>query len=279
MAVGGIRTLHRGRWSGWTFPMCCLFVLILMEAAAAVTPAPGEEHIFQGISFAWIPEGRMAFGTDLPALPGAFPGLREEWVGDEAGRPPYNGGGFWMSRTEVTRGDWKRIMGTEPWRERGGDERGDDSLPVTWVTLEEAKAFAKALGETEGMIFRLPSEAEWEYACRAGAVTIFYFGDAPEQLVEHAWFRGNTPDGMPRSVAGLQPNAWGLFDMLGNVWEWCDTAYEADGGKSGNSAPVVIKGGAANQLALFCRPGTRLGRLAGQPSPRVGFRIVLAGTR
>ena len=266
-----------GRWRGRLLPVCGL--VFLLTAVAAAAPAPGEEQVFEGIAFSWIPEGRMVFGADLPALPGAFPGLREEWVGDEADRPPYSGGGFWMSRTEISRGDWKRIMGTEPWRDRGRDERGDDSLPATWVTLEEARAFAKALGEVEGRVFRLPSEDEWEYACRAGASTIFYFGDAPEQLVEHAWFRGNAPDGMPRDVAGLQPNPWGLFDMLGNVWEWCDSAYDTGGVKTRRNAEGVVKGGAANQPALFCRPGTRLGRPADQSGPRVGFRIVLAGSR
>lgn len=279
MAVNMESILERGSRSRWMESVGYLIILIGAAAAGAANPVPGEERAFQGIAFAWIPEGRMVFGADLPALPGVFPGLREEWVGDEADRKPYNGGGFWMSRTEISRGDWKRMMGTEPWRERGKDEHSDDRLPATWVTLEEARTFAKALGEVEGMVFRLPSEEEWEYACRAGAATIFYFGDAPEQLVEHAWFRGNAPDGLPRGVGGLQPNRWGLFDMLGNVWEWCDTAYDAGGAASGKNAAVVVKGGAANQLALFCRPGTRLGLRADHPGPRVGFRIVLAGSR
>ncbi|HOJ67520.1 MAG TPA: formylglycine-generating enzyme family protein [Candidatus Hydrogenedentes bacterium] len=263
-------------WRGaWIFPLC----LLVMSSGMAGSPSPGEERVFQGIAFAWIPEGRVAFGTDLPALAGVFPGLREEWVTDEAGRPSYNGGGFWMSRTEITRGDWKRIVGTEPWRERGDDARQDDNLPANWVTLDEARAFAKALGEVEGMVFRLPMEEEWEYACRAGTTTVFYFGDDPGPLVEHAWFRGNAPDGAARAVAGLQPNPWGLFDMLGNVWEWCEGPYGPEGGRESKNETGIVKGGAANQLALFCRPGARLGRPAGQPGARVGFRVMLAKPR
>ncbi len=243
--------------------------------AMAQAHDPGSEKTARDIALVWIPEGRMAFGTDLPALAQAFPGLREEWVADEAGRRPYQGGGFWMSRTEITRRDWIRVMGTEPWKERGKDERPDPGLPATWVTLEEARDFAERLGEVDGMTFRLPTEEEWEYACRAGATSVFPFGDDPLQLPEHAWFRANAADGMPRAVGGLRPNLWGLYDMLGNVWEWCDAPYPSGGAKP-ERALAVIKGGSTGQIALQCRPGFRLGRQTDQPGPRVGFRVILA---
>ncbi|HOQ89183.1 MAG TPA: formylglycine-generating enzyme family protein [Candidatus Hydrogenedentes bacterium] len=258
--------------------LVCLFTGADLVVMADNTPAPGEERIFKDIAFTWVPEGRMAFGGDLSTLAEAFPGVREEWVADETGRPSYQCGGFWMSRTEITRRDWKRVVGTEPWRERGNDERQDDTLPVTWVTLEEAQSFARALGEADGMVFRLPTEEEWEYACRAGKTGVFYFGDDPRMLVEHAWFRGNAPDGNIRAAGGLQPNPWGLYDLLGNVWEWCDSPY--DGNVSASEwRTAVVKGGAANQIGLFCRPGARMGRIAGQPGARVGFRIILAPAR
>lgn len=162
-------------------------------------------------------------------------------------------------------------MDSKPWAEHNPDDQLD--VPATWITWKEAAAFAKTLAEEGEPPCRLPTENEWEYACRAEADTLFPFGDDPAGLDECAWYRGTAPDGMPHPVAGKKPNAWGLCDMLGNAWEWCTDPY--GGQAAGEGADLrVIRGGSANQPATFTRPTVRLGRSAKEPGARVGFRIV-----
>lgn len=122
---------------------------------------------------------------------------------------------FFMGQTEVSQGQWKTLMGNNP---SGFKDCGDD-CPVEKVGWEDAQAYVKKLSERTGKTYRLPSEAEWEYAARAGSRTRWSFGDEESQLVEYAWFNGNST-GRTQRVANRKPNAWGLHDMHGNVWEW-----------------------------------------------------------
>ncbi|MEI6083164.1 MAG: formylglycine-generating enzyme family protein [Verrucomicrobiota bacterium] len=122
---------------------------------------------------------------------------------------------FYLGDTEVTQGQWKAIMGSNP-----SDFKGDD-LPVEHVTWRACVTFAQKLSEKEGKKYRLPTEAEWEYACRAGSTTAYYFGDDPALLGEYEWFAANS-QGKTHPVGEKKPNAWGLYDMQGNVKEWCD---------------------------------------------------------
>ena len=114
--------------------------------------------------------------------------------------------------------------------------------------------------------YRLPTEAEWEYACRAGTRTKYFFGDDPAQLGKYACFKGNTTRG-PTVVGSRQPNAWGLYDMGGNVWEWCNDFYKADYYRSSpeldprgpeTSATRILRGGCWNSRADLCRSGYRM---------------------
>ncbi len=129
---------------------------------------------------------------------------------------------FWMSRSPVTQAQWVSVMGENPSHFKGND------LPVESVSWYDAMDFCRRLSEQTGDIYTLPSEAQWEYACRAGTTTPFYFGETitPDQ----ANYDGNyTYKGGPRGeyrrqttpVGCFPPNAWGLYDMHGNVWEWC----------------------------------------------------------
>ncbi len=242
----------------------------MLWAQPPLEPAkPGETRVIHDIEFVWVPAGEITPG-DEPARVAAATGGRPEWLADSAPRPAVKiPGGFWMTRTEITRRQWQRVMDTTPWKEHEAEDNPD--LPAAWMGFEEAAAFAKSLGEGDEATFRLPSEDEWEHACRAGAATVFPFGDDASPLLEHGWFRGNAQDGRVRPAGGLQPNAWGLFDMLGNVWEWCDSAY--DPAIEGVNIRV-IRGGAVNQPAVFTRPGARLGRPADKPGARIGLRVI-----
>ncbi|MFA4987921.1 MAG: formylglycine-generating enzyme family protein, partial [Candidatus Brocadiia bacterium] len=129
---------------------------------------------------------------------------------------------FFIGATEVTQAQYRTVMKENPSELRG------DSLPVEDVTWDDAMAFCSRLTSTEHaagrlpeeMEYRLPTEAEWEYCCRAGSTTEFCFGDDPALLGDYAWFKANSEE-RSHPVGEKKPNPWGLFDMHGNAWEWC----------------------------------------------------------
>ncbi len=126
---------------------------------------------------------------------------------------------FWMGKYEVTQAQWEKIMGHNPTRKFKGT-----NYPVGSVSWDDTQEFVKLLNAKSGKDFRLPSEAEWEYAARAGAQTIYSFGDDPKLLGEYAWYKDNS-DNKPHPVGQKQPNAFGLFDMHGNMEEWVADSY------------------------------------------------------
>jgi formylglycine-generating enzyme required for sulfatase activity len=128
--------------------------------------------------------------------------------------------GFYMQTTQVTQAQWKAVMGNNP---SGFKDCGDD-CPVENVSWNDAQEFIKRLNEKEGKPYRLPTEGEWEYACRAGSTSQFCFGDDESLLSEYAWYINNS-DNRTHPVGTKKPNAWGLYDMHGNVWEWVQDWY------------------------------------------------------
>ena len=130
---------------------------------------------------------------------------------------------FLIGKTEVTQGQWKAVMGSNPSR---FSQCGDD-CPVDSVSWSDAQEFAQRLSQKTGKQYRLPSEAEWEYAARAGRNTKWSFGDNKSQLSDYAWFRDNSQSKTQR-VAQKRPNAFGLFDMHGNVWEWVQDCWHGN---------------------------------------------------
>ena len=130
---------------------------------------------------------------------------------------------FLIGKTEVTQGQWKAVMGSNPSR---FSQCGDD-CPVDSVSWSDAQEFAQRLSQKTGKQYRLPSEAEWEYAARAGRHTKWSFGDNKSQLSDYAWFRDNSQSKTQR-VAQKRPNAFGLFDMHGNVWEWVQDCWHGN---------------------------------------------------
>jgi formylglycine-generating enzyme required for sulfatase activity len=168
---------------------------------------------------------------------------------------------FYIGVTEVTQAQYQAIMGKNPSHFKG------ETNPVEMVSWDEATAFCKKLSEKARHAVRLPTEAEWEYACRAGSKTHFCFGDADEGLGDYAWFGANSRD-TAHPVAQKKPNAWGLYDMHGNLWEWCADRYgeyaagpavDPTGPETGVAR--VLRGGCWGCDPQACRSATRI------PSP------------
>jgi len=190
---------------------------------------------------------------------------------------------FLMSNTEVTQAQWKAVMRDQ---RLPAVFKGDD-LPVDGASWEDAKAFCEALTKKEGRVYRLPTEAEWEYACRAGTTTAYSSGDDEAALREVGWFgAGRLEDANSKErtnpVAKLKPNAWGLYDMHGNMWEWCSDWYgpyaaEAvtDPTGPGEGEKRVIRGGDLTVFPRFARSAVRYQWAPKQRIPLLGFRVVL----
>ncbi len=194
---------------------------------------------------------------------------------------------FAIGRTTVTQGQWREVMGTEPWRSGGldKDQCGDD-FPAVFVSWDDAVLFCQTLTGLEretgrltaSQSYRLPTKAEWEYACRAGTTTTYSFGDNPEQLGEYGWFRGSLE---LHPVAWKKPNPWGLFDMHGNVWEWCSdwNGKELAGGDDPQGPAAgsyrVVRGGGFSDGALYCRSASWHIYKPWDRGVSLGFRVIV----
>jgi formylglycine-generating enzyme required for sulfatase activity len=156
--------------------------------------------------------------------------------------------------------------------------------PVEKVSWEDAQEFIKRLNAQEGgSVFRLPTEAEWEYAARAGTGTLYSFGNEPKNLAEYAWFGNEGYHGSSKEVATKKPNPWGLFDMHGNVWEWVQDWYDPEyyhhspekdpkGAESGQYR--VYRGGSWVGKAVNLRSSLRYSGLPVSRTSDIGFRLL-----
>jgi formylglycine-generating enzyme len=132
--------------------------------------------------------------------------------------------GFYLGKYEITQKQWKGVMGTAPWI--GWDDvRAGDAYPAVYISWHDAQQFVQVLNQAAGdSLYRLPTEAEWEYTCRAGTNTLWSFGDDERQKEEYTWYEANawgTNVRYAHQVGTKRPNPWSLHDMHGNVWEWC----------------------------------------------------------
>jgi formylglycine-generating enzyme required for sulfatase activity len=189
---------------------------------------------------------------------------------------------FYMGKYEVTQAQWQAVMGNNP-----SFFSGNPNNPVEGVSWNDCQPFIQKLNRMGQGTFRLPTEAEWEYAGRAGTTTWFYWGDDPNyiQISQYAWYTDNS--GVGTHEVGLKlPNAWGLFDMSGNVWEWCQDWY---GSYSSNDQvdPIcstiwlarVIRGGGWMDPAGNCRSALRSNSRPDSPCDSIGFRLVAFRTQ
>lgn len=176
--------------------------------------------------------------------------------------------------------DWVPTAGVS-WQSPGFPQSGTD--PVVCVTWNDARAFCEWLSRKEGRVYRLPTEAEWEYACRTGAPTRWPFAGDESQLPSYAWYTANA-QGRTHPVGSLKPNAWGFHDMMGNAWEWCGDfyadVYPSDQPTTDPAGPATgdrraIRGGGWADGPSDLRPATRWGLPPTDPDNDTGFRLVL----
>ena len=179
------------------------------------------------------------------------------------------GRNYAFGKYEITQSQWEAVMGNNPSKFKG------KNLPVEKVSWNEAVEFCKKLTERERALgrismnqeYRLPTDEEWEYACRAGTTTKYYTGDTVEDLARAGWCYGNS-DNKTHPVGQKEPNAFGLYDMHGNVWEWTSTP-------SGSNC--VFRGGSWNYYAGYCDSSCRSSYNSPESrSSSLGFRVVLS---
>jgi formylglycine-generating enzyme required for sulfatase activity len=278
----------------------CICLLLIVSANRAVADEPARAQAPFGADKAKAYQQAWAKHLDTPILltnsigmklslipPGQFTmgsPPKEEWHRDDEvlhrvtiSQP------FYMAATEVTQQQWTALMGTNPSFCTG------DELPVETVTWDQAAEFCRKLSAKEGSTYRLPTEAEWEYACRAGTTTPFHTGKtiSPDQ----ANYDGNStyaggPKGEFReettTAGNFAPNAWGLHDMHGNVWEWCADWYggpyptgdvtDPKGPDSGDRR--IFRGGCWMNFPAVCRSANRAKVVPKSWNFHLGFRVV-----
>jgi len=242
---------------------------------------PAEEANSIGMKMVLIPAGEFTLGSYDSA--------------DE--KPPHRvriTKPFHLGQHEVTVGQFRKFVADSKYdastRWQNAFSGQTDDHPVVNVSWNDAKAFCDWLSKKEAHGYRLPTEAEWEYACRAGTQTKYGFGDDPGGLGEYGWFGGNSQL-QTHPVGQKKPNAWGLYDVYGNVWEWCadwyDSAYYGDVGQVGNlphapaddpvgpssGADRAIRGGAWGCFATTNRSARRSGDQPGARRHDLGFRV------
>lgn len=278
------------------FTVVCVAVLAIcgcdQEQRKTLSPTPGPTPhkemltpdptpVATPVEDTELPESANSIGMKFKLIPaGTFT------MGDASGRDdetPHEvtlTKSFKMGVHVVTQAQYEQVMGVNPSEFKGANN------PVGMVSWEDAVAFCRRLSElpaekAAGNVYRLPTEAEWEYACRAGTTTKLSFGDDESEFGEYAWHSGNS-NYKTHPVGGKKPNAWGLYDMHGNVFEWCQDLYGdypsgtvTDPTGAAQSPFRVLRGGSYGSDAAGCRSAQRSGNRPSSGSDDVGFRVSL----
>ena len=231
------------------------------------------------LEMVWIPAETFMMGR--------YPGEQDSSAEEDPQHEVTLSQGFWMGKYELTKRQWTAVMGTTPWSGLLHVLNDLDS-PAVSVSWNDAQAFITALNSDTGLTFRLPSEAEWEYTCRAGTTTRFHWGDDPSytQIDDYAWWFGNAYNGgqlYAHVVGQKSPNAFGLYDMNGNVWEWCEDDYHSsytgapsDGGAwvdSPAGAYRIMRGGSWSCEDYNDRSASRGYYVPSDTHDSIGFRL------
>ena len=264
------------------------------------------------MAFVWIEPGTFQMGSRLP---------EDEWlkglekIALERGDVPVHeveiSAGFWLGKYEVTQEQWGTIMGTMPWRDEDNADKelvqSNSSHPAVYISWNDAQELIQRLNSAAGEeVYRLPTEAEWEYACRAGTSTLWSFGNEEGafstlwhydndkvSFPHYAWYRDNTLDRNEKyahAVGQHRPNAWGLHDMHGNVWEWVQDWYNIDYYERSprvdplgpTSSPIVdgvmhgrvMRGGDFTAPVIYLRSASRWAHAPDARSCCVGVRLL-----
>ncbi|MDR2387969.1 MAG: formylglycine-generating enzyme family protein [Deltaproteobacteria bacterium] len=226
------------------------------------------------MTFVSVPKGRF--------LMGAGPGFQGDGLYERPAHEVVIPRAFRLSRTEVTFEQWNRVMGNMGfYGEKSKKDRGQ--LPISEVSWDEALAFVERLNELEGTKkYRLPTEAQWEYAARAGSSTAYFFGDDPKLLADYAWCGEGFAEGSAHPVGLKKANPFGLVDMIGNisewVWDWFSPDYYAKKVSQNPKGPAsgeekVHRGGAFASDPKTCQSAWREIDLPSIRSLNIGFRV------
>lgn len=241
------------------------------KSGLGVGSHPGAERVInlggeEVMTFVWCPAGTFMMGSPPDEL------RRDE---DERQHRVTLSQGFWLAKHEVTQDQWTSVMGNNPSTFRGPQN------PVDTVSWDDCQAFIQKLNGQAGVSSRLPTASEWEYGCRAGTTSAYGFGEKRTNVDAYAWF-GENSGGTTHPVGRKQANAWGLHDMHGNLWEWCQDWYGAysSGAVTDPTGPDtgsarVMRGGSYGGLARRSRSAYRSFETPGRAARFIGFRLLV----
>jgi formylglycine-generating enzyme required for sulfatase activity len=254
---------------------------VALPAATQGQPTPDSDKILKRFVDEFVP---LTPGTDKFAASFLMGSNKDGPVQEQPAHKVTFAYQFQIARHEVTQELYAAVIGSNPSRWKGPRNS------VEMVSWDEANEFCRRvtvelrkrqlIGNDE--VIRLPSEAEWEYACRAGTKTQYSFGDDVKQLGDYAWFTGNAKGNDP-PVGAKKANPWGLYDMHGYVWEWCLDAWrdnydkapdDGSPSKLDKAKQRVVRGGAWTEAADRCRSAFRMGEPPSTRTAAIGFRCV-----
>lgn len=254
--------------SGAVFTRAESNLVCVRDPELASGAQPGERIELAGITFVWVPAGSFLQGSAQEIAD----------TDEKPVRPTELTRGFWMSQCEITQAQWESVLFRQPaWFANEGGQN-----PVEYVSWDDANVFLKYLSDISPGTFRLPTEAEWEYACRAGSQTEWFFGDDSADLPVYAWYAYNAGN-TTHAVGLLEPNAWGLYDLAGNVGEWTHDYYAADIYAAGDAIdPLcqtagrfrVVRGGSWRSPWHQTRSAYRTSYVPSSRYSSIGLRVV-----